>query len=49
MQKKEYERPSVEVVVLKQQAQLLAGSAVGGGVDPLSPFAPDPNPDPLNP
>lgn len=27
MKKKEYERPSMEVVELKQQAQLLAGSA----------------------
>ena len=26
MKKKEYEKPSVEVVVLKQQPQLLAGS-----------------------
>ena len=26
MKKKEYERPSIEVVELKQQAQLLAGS-----------------------
>ena len=29
MKKKQYEKPSVEVVVLKQQAQLLAGSATG--------------------
>lgn len=29
MKKKEYERPSMEVVELKQQAQLLAGSATG--------------------
>ncbi len=28
MKRKEYEKPSVEVVVMKQQAQLLAGSAV---------------------
>lgn len=48
MKKKDYERPSMEVVELKQQQQLLAGSATGG-VDPLSPFAPDNNPDPLNP
>jgi len=27
MKKKEYEKPSVEVVVMKQQPQLLAGSA----------------------
>ena len=27
MKKKDYERPSIEVVELKQQAQLLAGSA----------------------
>ena len=26
MKKKEYEKPSVEVVVMKQQPQLLAGS-----------------------
>ena len=29
MKKKEYERPSMEVVELKQQAQLLAGSMTG--------------------
>ena len=28
MKKKQYEKPSVEVVVLKQQPQLLAGSDV---------------------
>ena len=29
MKKKDYERPSMEVVELKQQPQLLAGSATG--------------------
>ena len=29
MRKKQYEKPSVEVVVLKQQSTLLAGSATG--------------------
>ncbi len=29
MKKKEYEKPSVEVVVLKQRQQLLTGSATG--------------------
>ncbi len=29
MRKKDYERPSMEVVELKQQPQLLAGSATG--------------------
>ena len=46
MRKKEYERPTMQVVELKQQSTLLAGS---GGLDPLSPFAPDNNPDPLAP
>lgn len=32
MKKKEYEKPSVEVVELKQQAQLLAGSNGQAGV-----------------
>lgn len=32
MKKKQYEKPSVEVVVLKQQTALLAGS-VNGDVD----------------
>ena len=44
MKRKEYEKPSVEVVVMKQQPQLLAGS---NGVDPVSPF--NPGGDPLNP
>ena len=42
MRKKEYERPSIEVVELKQQAQLLAGS--GGGVNPNSPYEPGGDP-----
>ena len=42
MRKKEYERPSIEVVELKQQAQLLAGS--GGGVNPNDPYTPGGNP-----
>jgi hypothetical protein len=32
MKKKEYEKPSLEVVVLKQQPQLLAGSNGQAGV-----------------
>ncbi len=42
--KREYEKPSMKVVLLKRQPQLLAGS---NGVDPLSPF--NPGGDPLNP
>ena len=30
MRRKEYEKPTMEVVELKQQAQLLAGSPVNG-------------------
>ena len=45
MRKKEYERPTMQVFELKQQPALLAGS---GGLDPLSPFAPDSDPDPLS-
>ena len=43
MKKKEYEKPAVEVVVLKQQQPLLAGSGLGnpsdypGGGDPFNP------------
>ena len=42
MKKKEYEKPTTQVVQLKQQPQLLAGS-----VDPVDPFTP--GGDPLNP
>ena len=42
MKKKEYERPTMQVVKLKQQPQLLAGS-----VDPVDPFTP--GGDPLTP
>ena len=41
MKKKEYERPTMQVVQLKQQTQLLAGSGLGDpsdypdGGDPL--------------
>ena len=34
MKKKQYEKPSVEVVVLKQQPQLLAGSVQGDRNNP---------------
>ncbi len=34
MKKKEYKRPTMQVVQLKQQPQLLAGS---GGTDPYTP------------
>ena len=43
MQKKKYQKPTMEIVKLQQQPQLLAGS----GLDPLSPFTP--GNDPLNP
>ncbi len=46
--KREYEKPSMQVFELKHRQQLLVGSA-SGGMDPLSPFAPDNDPDPLNP
>lgn len=42
MRKKEYERPTMQVVELKQQQQLLAGSSGNAGVrdytveDPIS-------------
>ncbi len=45
IKKRLYEKPSMKVVLLKRQPQLLVGS--GNGVDPLSPFAP--GNDPLNP
>ena len=45
MKKKDYEKPSMKVVLLQQRTMLLAGS--GKGVDPLSPF--NPGGDPLNP
>ena len=46
MKKKQfYEKPSMEVFELKQQAQLLAGS--NGVPDGLNPFTP--GGDPLNP
>ena len=43
--KKLYEKPAMQVFMLRQQPQLLAGS--GEGLDPLSPF--NPGVDPLNP
>ena len=33
MKKKEHERPTMDVVEVKQQAQLLAGSAKSGQLD----------------
>ena len=42
MKKKQYEKPSMEVVLLQQRTMLLAGSP--NGVDPLSPFAPGNDP-----
>jgi hypothetical protein len=36
MKKKQYEKPSMKVILLQQRTMLLAGS--GNGVDPLSPF-----------
>ena len=35
MKKKEYERPTMQVVQLKQQPQLLAGSNGSGDLDPM--------------
>ena len=35
MKKKEYERPTMQVVQLKQQPQLLAGSAGDGNLNPM--------------
>lgn len=43
MEKKLYEKPSMEVYELKNQTRLLAGSG-DGGLDPLSPFNPGGNP-----
>lgn len=40
--RRKYEKPSMKVVLLRRQPQLLTGS-----VDPLDPFAP--GNDPLNP
>lgn len=45
MKRKDYKKPTMDVVEVKQQAQLLAGS--GGGIDPNSPYTP--GGDPLNP
>ena len=45
MKRKEYETPTMQVVEVRQQAQLLAGSK--GETDPLDPFTP--GGDPLNP
>ena len=49
MKKKLYEKPSSKVIELKHRQQLLVGSSASGGMDPLSPFAPDNDPDPLAP
>ena len=43
--RKTYEKPSMKVVLLKRQPQLLVGS--GNGADSLSPF--ESGSDPLNP
>ena len=48
MKKKEYLKPTIDIVKLKQQQQLLAGSGASGGVNPPSSYEPDPDPDPLN-
>ena len=45
MKRKKYEVPTMDVVEVKQQAQLLAGS--NGVPDGLNPFTP--GGDPLNP
>ena len=44
MKRKDYDKPSMKVVLLQQRTMLLAGS---NGVDPPSPF--DPGGDPLTP
>ena len=49
MRKKEYERPTMQVVELKQQLALLAGSGASGGVNPPSSYEPADDSDPLNP
>ena len=48
MRKKEYERPTIDIVKLKQQLALLAGSGASGGVNPPSSYEPDPDPNPLD-
>ena len=42
MRKKEYKRPTMQVVELKQQPQLLAGS--GGDIPGSDPYTPEPDP-----
>ena len=42
MKKKEYERPAMQVVVLKQQPTLLAGS--GGDIPGNDPYTPESDP-----
>lgn len=49
MRKKEYERPTMQVVELKQQLALLAGSGASGGVNPPRSYEPADDQDPLNP
>ena len=49
MRKKEYERPTIDIVKLKQQQQLLAGSGASGGVNPPRSYEPADDQDPLNP
>ena len=40
MKRKKYERPTTQVVQLKQQPQLLAGSGGSGGSTPYDPEDP---------
>ena len=40
MEKKNYVKPSMEVVKLQHQAQLLEGTAPGGGDDPSNTYIP---------
>ena len=42
MRKKEYERPTMQVVELKQQSTLLAGS--GGDIPGSNPYTPETDP-----
>ena len=47
MKRKDYEKPTMQVVEVRQQVQLLAGSAASGGMNPNEPYTP--GGDPINP
>lgn len=44
--KRKYQKPAMQVFELKQNPKILVGSG-DGGLDPLSPFNPNPGGDPL--